>query len=416
MKSLSLKLKMSNEKITSFGGSIVIADFIKSVGLEESLDALLPKAGSNRGYKPSQKILALISSIILSGEGRYVNIDRLRNDKVFKAIWGFNNIPFSTKIGEWFLNNGKSEGDFATGITKKTIDELSLDLAIKALKAKGVKEIIFDADVSVIEGNKKESKMTYKGFKGVGSLLGFAKGYCLYSDFRNGNVHASVGLLDQLKYIHKKLSDNNIKMAYRSDSAGFTYEIIDYCTNNSITYYIRAKEFGPLKREAYGCEFEYLTEEKQISEFVYSMKDLPVRIITTREKIKTDLPIDVYANYRFIATNSNKNIINVYELYNDRGVCEYNIKELKQNFELDRLPSSYLGANGLWSSVLVLAYNIIMAFKEKLSMKRLTARTIRWFFTIPAKLVTHAGRLFLSLSADKKTFKRILKWRVKCNT
>jgi len=47
VKSLSLKLKMSNEKITSFGGSIVIADFIKSLGLEERLDALLPKAGSN---------------------------------------------------------------------------------------------------------------------------------------------------------------------------------------------------------------------------------------------------------------------------------------------------------------------------------------------------------------------------------
>ena len=80
---------MSNEKITSVndmrlhGGSILIAGYIKSIGIEESLDTLLPKAGSNRGYKPSQKILALISSIILSGEGRYVNIDRLRNDKVF---------------------------------------------------------------------------------------------------------------------------------------------------------------------------------------------------------------------------------------------------------------------------------------------------------------------------------------------
>ena len=120
--------------------------------------------------------------------------------------------------------------------------------------------------------------------------------------------------------------------------------------------------------------------------------------------------------YRFIATNSNKNIINVYESYNDRGICEYNIKELKQNSPLDRLPSSYLGANGLWASVVVLAYNIIMAFKQKLSISRLTARTIRWFFTIPAKIVSHSGRFILSLSADKKTFKRILKWRSKCLT
>ena len=205
-------------------------------------------------------------------------------------------------------------------------------------------------------------------------------------------------------------------MVYRSDSAGYDSGIIEYCSNNSITYYIRAKEFNSLKKEAYDLEFKNLTEEKQISEFDYFLKGLPVRMIATREKAETDLPFDVYCNYRFIATNSNKNIINVYETYNDRGACEYNIKELKQNFELDRLPSSCLGANGLWASVVVLAYNIMLSFKQKLNIKRLTARTIRWFLSIPAKIVRHANRLTLSLSTDKKTFKRILKWRVKCLT
>ena len=28
-------------------------------------------------------------------------------------------LPNKTKIGEWFLKNGESSGDFATGITKK---------------------------------------------------------------------------------------------------------------------------------------------------------------------------------------------------------------------------------------------------------------------------------------------------------
>ena len=77
---------MSNEKITSVngmrlhGGSILIAGYIKSIGIEESLDTLLPKAGKSRGYKPSQKILAFISSLILLGYGRYVNTLRLRKD------------------------------------------------------------------------------------------------------------------------------------------------------------------------------------------------------------------------------------------------------------------------------------------------------------------------------------------------
>ena len=84
MKILSLNLKMGNEKITSFGGIILLADFIKKLGIEERLDSYLPKVGSNRGYKPSQKILSFLSSLILSGEGRYSNIDRLRKDDTIK--------------------------------------------------------------------------------------------------------------------------------------------------------------------------------------------------------------------------------------------------------------------------------------------------------------------------------------------
>ena len=41
----------------------------------------------------------------------------------------------------------------------------------------------------------------------------------------------------------------------------------------------------------------------------YFLKGLPVRMITTREKIETDLPFEIYGSYRFIATNSNKNIV-----------------------------------------------------------------------------------------------------------
>ena len=161
---------MGNEKSTSFGdiffcgiekaclfqqkNMVLIPDFIKKLGIEERLDSYLPKAGSNRGYKPSQKILSFLSSVMLSGEGRYVNIDRLRKDDTIKTIWGLNNMPLSTKIGEWFLKNGESKGDFATGKTKKIIDDISLDLAIEALK-KISKEAIFGADVSLIEANKK---------------------------------------------------------------------------------------------------------------------------------------------------------------------------------------------------------------------------------------------------------------------
>jgi hypothetical protein len=68
---LSLKLKITTKKITSFGdiflcgiekaclfqqkNMILIADFIKKLGLEESLDSFSPIPGSDRVYKPYRK-------------------------------------------------------------------------------------------------------------------------------------------------------------------------------------------------------------------------------------------------------------------------------------------------------------------------------------------------------------------------
>ncbi len=104
----------------------------------------------------------------------------------------------------------------------------------------------------------------------MGSLLGFAKGFCLYSDFRNGNVHASIGLLEQLKYIHEILSENGIKMIYRSDSAGVNLheKHPNFKVNN--IFFKMLKEFKENKRL---CWIRILNPNnpKSIKTYFYSL-------------------------------------------------------------------------------------------------------------------------------------------------
>jgi hypothetical protein len=90
---LSIVSNISNEKITSLGYIFLYGiekaclfsaeEYFKHIGLKESSDTLLPKAGNNRGHKPSHKILSLISSIMVSGERIYFNIDCFKKKRYY---------------------------------------------------------------------------------------------------------------------------------------------------------------------------------------------------------------------------------------------------------------------------------------------------------------------------------------------
>ena len=60
MKRIALKIEKSKEKISPFGGSVLIFELLKNLGLIEKIDKYLPKKACNRGYKPYVKILSMI--------------------------------------------------------------------------------------------------------------------------------------------------------------------------------------------------------------------------------------------------------------------------------------------------------------------------------------------------------------------
>ena len=76
MEKISLKLEKSKEKITPFGGAVLLCDLFQKLRIYEYIDNNLPKPGSNRGYLPSKKILPLIATFMLGG-GSFSDVDKL---------------------------------------------------------------------------------------------------------------------------------------------------------------------------------------------------------------------------------------------------------------------------------------------------------------------------------------------------
>ncbi len=56
----------------------------------------------------------------------------------------------------------------------------------------------------MIETEKNEAEMTYKGYRGNSVLLSFLPelDLCIYDEYRDGNVHAGSKVLEHIKYAY----------------------------------------------------------------------------------------------------------------------------------------------------------------------------------------------------------------------
>ena len=441
MKKIALKIEKSKEKITPFGGSILLSDLYEKLKLREYIDSLFPAPGSNRGYKASDKILAILSSFMLGGSN-IKEIDKLREDKSLRELLSLEKFPESSTINRWLLSSGKLKKSI------KAINKLLDKLTAELLKKEGITGVTMDQDATYIEANKDEAKYCYKGNKAYSILMSFISGIgiCIATEMREGNVSPSKGLLEQLKMCNEKLKKLDIKLLnYRADSASYNAEIINYCEEERITYFIgcpldkAVKEIiGNIEEgswevyeDKYGIQYEY----KEVSESIHSMNKSKksFRIIVVREKIKDKEGKEIKGifqlyKYRVIITNSESPANEAVNFYNQRGECEYYIKEAKYGYNLKNLPCGELGGNSLWSAIGVLGYNLMIylkrlvlekglkkvkGLKKNLSFKNKEAKSIRYLiFSIAGKLVIRGGRNKLKLCCSEKMIELFNIWRL----
>ncbi len=116
--------------------------------------------------------------------------------------------------------------------------------------------------------------------------------------------------------------------------------------------------------------------------------------------------------YYGIATNylkEEKDSEGVIHWHNGRGNSENYNKEMKVGFNLEYMPCGEYGANAVWFSIGMLAYNLFIASKLYLFPKgwiKKTISTVRWqFIQMAGKIIKRARYLILRIcSTLRETF------------
>lgn len=405
---LPIKIERTDEPLIARGGLILPYECAWALKLPALIDKELPDPGSGHSYKPSVFVMPLV--VMLHGGGKKLeDLREIREEEALREVLQIEEFPASCTMGDWLRRMGEHEKGLP-GLGK-----VSQHLVKEALQRDSRGGYTLDCDATVIEAEKYEAQWTYKKEKGYQPLLGFLfeVPVILHDEFREGNVPAGANALEFLKGCVASMPQGKRINYFRSDSAAYQADVINYCVHEHILFTITADQDEAVKKAIKTIKEEdwrHYKDDRQIAETVHSMDktEEAFRLIVQRwPKLQADLfDPDPYC-YHAIATNRKGKAKKVVERHNERGQVENYIKELKNGFGMDWMPCGETHANAVFFRIGVIAYNLFQVMKFVAlpdPWHSATVATARWkLYETGARLVRHAHQVIIKMvtSAEK---------------
>jgi hypothetical protein len=162
---LPFKMERTDELITPRSGLGLFAEVVRTLGVPGKIREAFPRPGSNRGYEAWQYIEPLL--LMLTGGGRHIeDLREIRDDKALRVLVGLRRMPSLSTFGDWLVRTGASGG-------LRAITAVDEGVAGAIWRRTGTADYTLDVDATVIEAEKKEAAMTYKGLRGYQPQLGY---------------------------------------------------------------------------------------------------------------------------------------------------------------------------------------------------------------------------------------------------
>jgi hypothetical protein len=412
-----IHFSFSEKNITHYGGLFLIHSFCKKLKLKRYLQKYIKFQHQNQKYQTAEFILLLIY-IIIAGIERIENTKYLGSNGVIKKILGLSNLPDPTAIRRFLYR-----------LTPKAIRQI---VQVHNLIQKKVfcilhtkTSIIFDIDGSVLTVFGKQSH-TKIGFnpkrKGARSYMFM---FCFesnrefwYGSLKHGNVSQVKVAPHIIKSCLDKLPYPIYRIRLRGDAVFYSHSFIEeFLEPEGIGYVIdvpMGKHMIPLMEKA---EYSRYKGNIEVSEFTYQSYrwKKPHRYVMQRRPLSEDpeeraqYKLFEYKKYgyRVLVTNLKIKPQYVWNFYSQRAQgAEQNIKELKLNYPLARIPTKSYTANVAYFQILLLAFNITNWFKWLCLPKDYhyaTLQTIReHLLFIQARLCKTDNRNIIKFPAEHK--------------
>lgn len=392
--------------LTAHAGVVLVRDFVEKLGVAEVIDREVNVKERERGYPESENILSLCWNAMVGGDG-LSDLNVLRGDAGLAQVLGVESILAPTTAGE-FLRQFDM-GDLAD---LRRVNRL---LAERVRPQQTSDQVTIDLDASLYEQcstRKQGSRMNYKGQVGYYPLFAFwaEEQEMLATHLLRGNARAVPKAVWFLQQVLQTVPEGK-PLFLRADSEFYSWELIEFCEQHPprpIIYAITADQTKSLTQA-----IEKLPEtawrryygQEQVAELWFS----PTRRAAHRYIVKRHRVVEkdgtLAWRYHVVITNDHRRSPKKLMKWALRRCAMENlIKEHKNDFGCEKLPTQKFHANWAWLLISQLAWNLVAWFKKlclPTECHRLTLGTLRHrLFNVAAKIVHQARQRFLVLSQD----------------
>jgi hypothetical protein len=405
----NIQITFVEDNITRYGGLYLLNSFCKKLNLKWYLQSYVKIHQANQKYQTAEFLLILIYTIIL-GIKRIESIKYLQTNGVTKKLIGIERIPDNTAIRRFLYS---LTPDAIRQIVK--VHNLIQKKIFLRIHTKTSITLDIDGTVLTVFGKQQRAKVGYnpkrKGARSYMAML------CFESDkeFWYGSLyHGSVSQVKVARHIIKrclkKLPYPIYRIRVRADAGFYSFDFIDnFLDKESIGYSIEAeinKVMFPFFDQALYTEYRNGWE---VAEFTYKSyrAKVPHRFVIQRRPLPKDpdekLQLKLFERknygYRVLITNLPLKPRSVWDFHSQRSQgAELNIKELKLNYTLNKIPTKYFLANVAYLQIVLFAFNIVNWFKWLCLPNEYHYATLH---TIREQLLSVAARL---TKTDNKNF------------
>ena len=423
---MRLKIEKSTDRMTRRSGLVLTSEFGKQIDIARIIDEEFPRPGSNRGKPASTYVNALVW-MFHDGAMHLEDIRHFEHDTAIQELLEVKGFPTPDALGDWLRRHGGPVGEAQIwSVSRRVFAQFPwLHGNVPTTLKEGM---TLDIDATVIEAEKGDATMSYKGVRGYQPLLAILSevGLVLGSEFRTGSVSPQAGLREMVDACRQR-SPWPIACV-RSDAAAYNRSVIEYCQNHDLffsvsaaqtTAVLEALEKIPEKSWRRGVARDGIREPWEVAETVHGFSSERSRFRLIAKRTPLNEQGDLFRRYKYwvVATNlptERYDALAVIQYHQGRGEMERIIGELKSVWNLDHLPCGQFSANALYFTVGVLAYNLMQMLRV-MTMPRDTwkksMRSIRYqLLHLAGRLLSHARYMLLRLVAPDETitaFQRI---------
>jgi hypothetical protein len=425
-----IETKTTTEVINNQAGLLLAGEIGKKIGLPGICSDISANCGDT---------ITHIFGAQVQGHSTYASIDKFCSGEYFKTAMNTKRQLTADDVRINLLRlSGKSE---------KVVEELEKANTRLLHKVKPSPIIvnkssyrIIDGDTSPMDnsGSKKEGvSYTYKGYDGFQPMFFYVgtEGYMLSSELRPGSQHCQKGTPELIIKANKKLEElwPGKKFLYRLDSGNDSKDTVKAILHNGegkteTGHYLLikrnkrqendenwlnyAKRYGspeaprPGKTIWRGIAFTHPEGKEFPDKELHIVFEITERSITCKGQMLAIPEIEVETWW----TNLNELAETVIELYHTHGTMEQYHSELKDDMDIERMPSGKLAVNKIVFASAMLAYNTLRIIgqtainsrkypvtEEAPSRKRL-GKVITDLINIAGKFIKHARKLVYKIA------------------